>query len=762
MTEIETEFEFLHEVDLSPARKGMDTIFKFKDSGKLEFRAQQHQFIYSAYEGIKSGRDVVIEGPTGLGKTRSLLATVFPALEEDHNLRVLYLTRTKTQVQNIISELSEISMLSISKQFALSATPYMGRDAIRNVSGVTSNANLGESSHPTTSGVLSFAQIQREATYGNCPFDLIKKASSVKRIVVAPHGCILDDTWLTSSGFVPDKTIVLMDEAHNFITDICNDYYMTVTGTKQKNDATSFLESNVYKTDLRTNKFSEKDVKKGFKGCKWWDNNTLHTVLKRLLELTGELLEAVGEVTANLPVTAKVSPPSTDMLLEDACHFQELFVQLGFEKIYFEAIKILERAQSNNEISELNHYFRRQFVTAKQFLNGLSLILEHPFEFYINYNIERRVFAATAIHPKHIINRAMDRVRCGVFTSATISPVNDFAFLLGRPDPIAIKIGHLFRNENYKHFYVCGTNSSSKPLLNEQSRICYSNQEQKRVVEAISRATHAAKGKNIGIFFNNLDLVEWMANLIKLEGSKFLPKNTITLGQVGNRKEKWSKSERYLVEQFDYAIKENNINSNKLDPSEHVADLFMELGDKPNTTLLLGVQGGKLAEGIDYSGTKMEMVICVGLPYPGSPNEVLVSSIKRDYWAGYFEEDLGKADDFSYKHDAFRKLTQSAGRAHRSTKDRAVILFIDERLMGIKNNGVGNYELLSIKNSRKNLQLLPRPLQVIDRNIVLEETGAKKSRLQKHIKGLSSTKEVVEHDFISLDEMVQQIKDFWR
>ncbi|MCI5188994.1 MAG: hypothetical protein D3905_04180 [Candidatus Electrothrix sp. AS4_5] len=356
----------------------------------------------------------------------------------------------------------------------------------------------------------------------------------------------------------------------------------------------------------------------------------------------------------------------------------------------------------------------------------------------------------------------MEKARCGVFTSATISPVQDFAFLLGRSDPITIKIDHLFSDKNYKHFYVCGINSSSKPQLTDQGDICFSKQEQRRVLEAVSKAVNAAEGKNIGIFFNNLNLVKWMASQIKYYGANFLPKDTVTLGQVGNNREKWSDSERYLVDQFQSALKKMKVKRGSLDPSEHVADLFMWFGDKPNTTLLLGVQGGKLAEGIDYSGTKMEMVICVGLPYPGSPSEVLVSSIKRDYWAGYFDGEPGKADDFSYKHDAFRKLTQSAGRAHRSTKDRAIIVFIDERLMGIKNNGAGNYELLSIKNAKKNLQLLPPPLQIIDKNIVLEESGKKRNLLQKHIKGLGGIKKIEDADFISLNCMVQQIKDFWR
>ncbi|MCI5179197.1 MAG: DEAD/DEAH box helicase [Candidatus Electrothrix sp. AW3_4] len=690
MTDSDTKFELLHEVDLSPARKGMDTVFKFKDSGKLELRIQQHQFIYSAYEGIKSGRDVVIEGPTGLGKTRSLISAVFPALEEDNSLRVLYLTRTKTQVQNIINEIYEISTLSIQKQQILSATPYMGRDAIRSISGVTSDNHFGESLTPNRSGVLTFPEIQKEATNGSCPFDLIRKASRVKRIVVAPHGCILDDIWLTNAGFVPEKTIVLMDEAHNFVTDICNDFYLTVTASTQKKEGISFLQSILSRTDIRTNKFIAKDVNKGIQGCKWWNNNRFHAELKRLLELTSELLEAVGEVTANLPVMAKTSPPSTDMLMEDAYHFHELFVQLGYGDVYDNALRTLENALASSEISKLNYYLRRQFVISKQFLQGLSLIIEHPFEFYINYNIEHRIFTATAIHPKHIINRAMEKARCGVFTSATISPVQDFAFLLGRSDPITIKIDHLFSDKNYKHFYVCGINSSSKPQLTDQGDICFSKQEQRRVLEAVSKAVNAAEGKNIGIFFNNLNLVKWMASQIKYYGANFLPKDTVTLGQVGNNREKWSDSERYLVDQFQSALKKMKVKRGSLDPSEHVADLFMWFGDKPNTTLLLGVQGGKLAEGIDYSGTKMEMVICVGLPYPGSPNEVLVSSIKRDYWAGYFDGEPGKADDFSYKHDAFRKLTQSAGRAHRSTKDRAIIVFIDERLMGIKNNGAGN------------------------------------------------------------------------
>ena len=81
-------------------------IFNFpSDSGKqTEFRLEQKQFIYTCYEGVSQKRDVVIEGPTGLGKTRAILASVLPALLQDDTTRFIYSTRTITQVINIMKD----------------------------------------------------------------------------------------------------------------------------------------------------------------------------------------------------------------------------------------------------------------------------------------------------------------------------------------------------------------------------------------------------------------------------------------------------------------------------------------------------------------------------------------------------------------------------------------------------------------------------------------------------------------------------------
>jgi HEAT repeat protein len=77
-------------------------------SHKLEKRDQQIQYIITCYEGIYNKIPVIIEGPTGIGKTRGLITAFLPFILKNEGYRVLYCTRTINQLENFMEELSII------------------------------------------------------------------------------------------------------------------------------------------------------------------------------------------------------------------------------------------------------------------------------------------------------------------------------------------------------------------------------------------------------------------------------------------------------------------------------------------------------------------------------------------------------------------------------------------------------------------------------------------------------------------------------
>ncbi len=90
--------------------------------------------------------------------------------------------------------------------------------------------------------------------------------------------------------------------------------------------------------------------------------------------------------------------------------------------------------------------------------------------------------------------------------------------------------------------------------------------------------------------------------------------------------------------------------------------------------LLLGVQGGSLSEGVDYSGNLLSVVMVIGLAV--APPNAETEALRR-----YYDEKFGsgKGWDYVFVYPAVNKAMQAAGRAIRDKDDRALIVLMDER-----------------------------------------------------------------------------------
>jgi len=93
-----------------------------------------------------------------------------------------------------------------------------------------------------------------------------------------------------------------------------------------------------------------------------------------------------------------------------------------------------------------------------------------------------------------------------------------------------------------------------------------------------------------------------------------------------------------------------------------------------NQSLLIGVMGGRISEGTDFAGEKMEVIFTLGVPYPPQTPEM---KHRIDYFDGIFK---GRGWDIVYGSPPWHKLTQAAGRGLRSLNDRVFIVAMDERI----------------------------------------------------------------------------------
>ncbi len=93
----------------------------------------------------------------------------------------------------------------------------------------------------------------------------------------------------------------------------------------------------------------------------------------------------------------------------------------------------------------------------------------------------------------------------------------------------------------------------------------------------------------------------------------------------------------------------------------------------PHSSVLLGVAGGRLAEGIDYPETDLDAVVLVGIPYPPP-------SARRRAQEEFLERVApGHGHEYAVDAPAERMIRQAVGRLIRSEHDRGLVVLLDRR-----------------------------------------------------------------------------------
>jgi DNA excision repair protein ERCC-2 len=95
---------------------------------------------------------------------------------------------------------------------------------------------------------------------------------------------------------------------------------------------------------------------------------------------------------------------------------------------------------------------------------------------------------------------------------------------------------------------------------------------------------------------------------------------------------------------------------------------------KSEKALLLGVQGGSFDQGIDIPNNSLKCIIIAGLALatPDLETKSLIDCYNKKY---------GKGMEYAYIFPAIQKAIQASGRAIRSEKDRAAVIYLDERFL---------------------------------------------------------------------------------
>ncbi|NPV62082.1 MAG: ATP-dependent DNA helicase [Methanotrichaceae archaeon] len=180
--------------------------------------------------------------------------------------------------------------------------------------------------------------------------------------------------------------------------------------------------------------------------------------------------------------------------------------------------------------------------------------------------------------------------------------------------------------------------------------------------------------------------------------------------------------------------------------AEEVPELLEEffLQGKRGGGVLLGVSGGKLAEGIDYKGQALNAVAVVGLPL------AVYDDIQKEINA-YYSAKYGKVRGMliAYTLPAINRGLQAAGRVIRAESERGVLLFCDRRFGSTALGGVNQFlpqwvrDELVVVDAARGRQMIEARLKEWGGSLGAESGGAsREKRAERRSRGKRKTEDL--------------------
>ncbi|HJM17080.1 MAG TPA: ATP-dependent DNA helicase [Candidatus Poseidoniia archaeon] len=607
---------------------------------KLKFpynlRGNQKETIESIEATIGNRNHIVLESPTGSGKTFISLAATLPFVISK-GLKIVYCVRTNSQQKQVIHELEQFKKAGNS----IKAVAIQGRDSLcpqQNYDNELKKSNWSEKSKICKSlkiqskmgeggcqfyrrflrdskslidewstEILTAQDFSKKAEEaGLCPYELNKLLLKEAQVVIVPYVYFFEEFvrnyvlgWMGTS---IDKIITIIDEAHN-LPDWARNAASDSLSLKSINSAVNEVKDFGYllpegRDPIQFLNFVEASIEK--------------LAEEHILENEDE-----GHLPSHI-----VSPDS------EVPTFETEMMSLG-------KMTLFKLKQDSTEISKMGQMTRQYLLDhgkrPRSYLGSVGDFLCRWLD-----SLETHTIRLVGKDPLRLEKVCLDpRVMTGfldntagvVSMSGTLSPLDMFRDLVGlRPDSILERKESVFPKNNKKVLYLPDVTTSYSELNSKSSTW-------DKIISKLELIT-SNFGGNIALFFPSYKLLELALQSINI-------KKPIYREYSGMGQEELMQT----VESF------------KSDSS----------------AVLAGVMGGRLAEGIDYPNTTLEMAIIVGIPYPAP-------GVRQNALQHYYDISFkGQGWKFAVESPAARKLLQAAGRVVRSETDRGFIVIADSR-----------------------------------------------------------------------------------
>ena len=594
------------------------------------YRPGQGELVHFISSTVDDGMSPVVEAGTGTGKTVSALAATLPTVLE-RGMKVIYLTRTKSQQKQVIREAAAIGhgVLCVGLQGRTAASCPMMRDDPDLASGTSEeisklcseykrrdsgecrcrfyanieHTDIGEwverirSEHPEPEG---FARMCEDAEL--CPYEMLKYALPHADVIAASYPFVFMPQILARLidwiGIPLHRTVIVVDEAHNLPD---------------------------YLRDVQTFEYSRAALDLAEKEARENGDNEVHEGLT-VTDIIGVLREILGYAVKEYLIDDDgILPP---YFLED-----ELMSRLGTT-----SVNIMRMVQALEDIGDsIAERKKQRRKLPRSYIGSMGRFmrawLTGSEDCHVRLVIggDNPCFQSYCMDP----SRASDPLNecfASVHMSGTLEPIDAYIRDIGLDRAVPKVLNGFFPKENLLTLYT------DEVSMRYEDRFIESNYA--RLRQLLYDTVNSVR-VNTAVFFPSYQFMDRMLDdgiASELGRDVYYERRDMPQGE--------------LMEVFDnFRTSEGSI--------------------------LFCVTGGRISEGLDFPDKSLELAVLIGIPYPKP-------TAKMRAMTRYYDAKFGDGRLYVSLIPASRKMRQSIGRLIRSETDRGVAVILDRRAASLR------------------------------------------------------------------------------
>jgi DNA excision repair protein ERCC-2 len=587
-------------------------------------RPRQDEFISTIFEAVEAHRSVVIEGSNGLGKTVASLSACLPKAV-DEKLKILYVARTHRQHDRVMEELKVISInkhvsgLSVRSRREMCLNSLITRHAMDAREAIETCELL------KVSGRCSYYRSieDREDEYTELHDQIITHpctASEIHKIGRRRGFC----PYEVIKSSLADVNVIVSSYLYVFDPVIRGAFLRSLETPLSKtlliiDEAHNLPQTAVDIASVSLSLFSIRQAEIEAHKYAHYDIARFAKAFKVQMEQTAS--EIINQALV----------PSTSLL----DFFQENAGETELRK-FFEYICDAGTTIKRDLLAR--EKYPRSFVYGLGcfLLTWLETVEVESFVNVLTKHVSKQGpptarLEVAALDPSTITAPVFSQTNCNIVMSGTLQPLEAYVSVTKLPENSLLKVvPSPFPSENVLPIVSCGVTTEMQKRTPEMYEKIV-----KRIEEVVDHTP-----KNTGVFAASFEV----------------------LG-------------RLLVGGLKRVIDKPLFCEHRSMSSHENEKMVMEFKShsKRAGAVLLGVQGGRSSEGVDFPGDEMNSVVIVGVPY-AEPTPKVKAQI--DYFEKCFP---GRGRDYCYVMPAMKKAAQAAGRPIRTLEDRAALVFLDHR-----------------------------------------------------------------------------------